>query len=105
MADVESLELIETDVMTLLQLCAQIVGAIGKVDGSSRVQSEHALQFLRLLAKIQEDLLAHVHVIAAQGSTLHLDLTPHRVTVDALRARVHSVQQQLLHADAANSHV
>ena len=94
LSGIESLELIESDVMTLLELCAQIVTAVAKVDGRGVVPA-HAAHFLQLLAKIQDDLLAHVHTLAAHGSTLHLDLAPHRAAVDALRARVDSVQTQL----------
>ncbi len=94
LSGIESLELIESDLMTLLELSAQLVAAMAKVDGKG-VVPEHATHFLQLLAKIQDDLLAHVHTLAAHGSTLHLDLTPHRATVDALRARVDAVQQQL----------
>jgi hypothetical protein len=53
-------------VITLLQLCAQIVAAIGKVDGSSGVQSEHALHFLRLLAvSVDEEKESREHTLTS----------------------------------------
>jgi hypothetical protein len=53
------------------------------------------LNFCFVLQKIQEDLLAHVQVLATHGTCLKIDVSAHQSTVDAMKTRVRDVQAQL----------
>lgn len=53
------------------------------------------------MQKIQEDLLAHVQVLATHGTCLKIDVSSHQSTVDAMKSRVRDVQAQLRAANSA----